>query len=211
MSESNPDIDACESIRSFLVTNQKYQLPIKYYNPTYTQSQRLALCTIYAAINTNADGIDVDEDTVHAFGGKIHADLIEYASTIVEQGCGEVCAANPEIQQIYDIGMTQVTIHIAEVKTIMRRLLDESITAKSILTSPIYETHEEYKKYHNHITDMKGQSVPVKTTSDAMCPNPSCGARSATYEEVQTRSADEELTSHFTCQECFTRWSGDNR
>ena len=59
---------------------------------------------------------------------------------------------------------------------------------------------------NKHREDLIKKSIEGAGTDKFVCPRRTCGARNATHIEVQTRSADEPMTTFLTCLECGKRW-----
>ena len=53
---------------------------------------------------------------------------------------------------------------------------------------------------------MRGDESGLRSTVREFCPN--CGHERASYELLQTRSADEAPTRFFTCEKCGHKWRG---
>lgn len=92
-------------------------------------------------------------------------------------------------------------------KEIKRYLKCNRCTYKKDLSE---ETKEEYsveKKIESEDTViMRGDESGMKSTVREICPK--CGHDRASYELLQTRSADEAPTRFFTCEKCHHKWRG---
>jgi len=67
------------------------------------------------------------------------------------------------------------------------------------------EFQEEVKKIHDYYLEAsKAQQMNQTTTSMFKCGK--CGSRETTYYQMQTRSADEPMTTFHTCIGCGQRW-----
>ena len=53
---------------------------------------------------------------------------------------------------------------------------------------------------------MRGDESGMRSTVREICPK--CGHDRASYELLQTRSADEAPTRFFTCEKCHHKWRG---
>lgn len=53
---------------------------------------------------------------------------------------------------------------------------------------------------------MRGDESGMRSTVREICPE--CGHDRASYELLQTRSADEAPTRFFTCEKCHHKWRG---
>lgn len=53
---------------------------------------------------------------------------------------------------------------------------------------------------------VRGDESGMRSTVREICPE--CGHDRASYELIQTRSADEAPTRFFTCEECGHKWRG---
>lgn len=59
---------------------------------------------------------------------------------------------------------------------------------------------------NEHRENLIKKSMEGSGTDKFVCPRRTCRARNATYIEIQTRSADEPMTTFLTCLECGKRW-----
>ena len=67
-----------------------------------------------------------------------------------------------------------------------------------------YKVKETVESSDNVI--MRGDESGMRSTVREICPK--CGHDRASYELLQTRSADEAPTRFFTCEECGHKWRG---
>ena len=58
----------------------------------------------------------------------------------------------------------------------------------------------------NETVIMRGDESGLRSTVREICPK--CGHDRASYELLQTRSADEAPTRFFTCEKCHHKWRG---
>jgi transcription elongation factor S-II len=64
---------------------------------------------------------------------------------------------------------------------------------------------EERQKLHQHfLREAAAGNKPVATTNEFRCGK--CKKRECTYYQMQTRSADEPLTTFVQCVACGNRW-----
>ncbi len=95
-----------------------------------------------------------------------------------------------------------------EVKKIIKRYLKcNSCGKKKDLSDDVKEEYSVEKKVESEATViMRGDESGMKSTVREICPK--CGHDRASYELLQTRSADEAPTRFFTCEKCHHKWRG---
>jgi DNA-directed RNA polymerase subunit M len=95
-----------------------------------------------------------------------------------------------------------------EPKTITKRYLKcNSCGYKKDLSADVKEEYSVEKKVKTEATViMRGDESGMKSTVREICPK--CGHDRASYELLQTRSADEAPTRFFTCENCGHKWRG---
>ena len=95
-----------------------------------------------------------------------------------------------------------------EVKKIIKRYLKcNSCGNKKDLSDDVKEEYSVEKKVESEDTViMRGDESGMKSTVREICPK--CGHDRASYELLQTRSADEAPTRFFTCEKCHHKWRG---
>ena len=78
---------------------------------------------------------------------------------------------------------------------------------KKDLSEEVIEEYSVEKKVKSEDTViMRGDESGMKSTVREICPK--CGHDRASYELLQTRSADEAPTRFFTCDKCHHKWRG---
>ncbi|MBQ3472990.1 MAG: transcription factor S [Methanobrevibacter sp.] len=78
---------------------------------------------------------------------------------------------------------------------------------KKDLSEDVKEEYSVEKKVETEDTViMRGDESGMKSTVREICPK--CGHDRASYELLQTRSADEAPTRFFTCEKCHHKWRG---
>ena len=78
---------------------------------------------------------------------------------------------------------------------------------KKDLSEEVKEKYSVEKKVKTEDTViMRGDESGMKSTVREICPK--CGHDRASYELLQTRSADEAPTRFFTCEKCHHKWRG---
>lgn len=93
-----------------------------------------------------------------------------------------------------------------EVK-ILKYLKCNSCGNKKDLSDDVKEEYSVEKKVKSADTViMRGDESGMKSTVREICPK--CGHDRASYELLQTRSADEAPTRFFTCEKCHYKWRG---
>ena len=95
-----------------------------------------------------------------------------------------------------------------EPETIVKKYLRcNSCGFKKDLSADIKEEYSVEKKVKSEATViMRGDESGMKSTVREICPK--CGHDRASYELLQTRSADEAPTRFFTCEKCGHKWRG---
>ena len=95
-----------------------------------------------------------------------------------------------------------------EVEKIIKRYLKcNSCGKKKDLSDDVKEEYSVEKKVESEATViMRGDESGMKSTVREICPK--CGHDRASYELLQTRSADEAPTRFFTCEKCHHKWRG---
>ena len=95
-----------------------------------------------------------------------------------------------------------------EPETIVKKYLRcNSCGFKKDLSADIKEEYSVEKKVKSEDTViMRGEESGMKSTVREICPK--CGHDRASYELLQTRSADEAPTRFFTCEKCGHKWRG---
>ena len=95
-----------------------------------------------------------------------------------------------------------------EPETIVKKYLRcNSCGFKKDLSADIKEEYSVEKKVKSEDTViMRGDESGMKSTVREICPK--CGHDRASYELLQTRSADEAPTRFFTCEKCHYKWRG---
>ena len=95
-----------------------------------------------------------------------------------------------------------------EPKTITLKYLKcNSCGYKKDLDDEVKEKYSVEKKVKTEDTViMRGDESGMKSTVREICPK--CGHDRASYELLQTRSADEAPTRFFTCEKCHHKWRG---
>ena len=95
-----------------------------------------------------------------------------------------------------------------EPETIVKKYLRcNSCGFKKDLSADIKEEYSVEKKVKSEDTViMRGDESGMKSTVREICPK--CGHDRASYELLQTRSADEAPTRFFTCEKCHHKWRG---
>ena len=95
-----------------------------------------------------------------------------------------------------------------EVEKIIKRYLKcNSCGLKKDLSDDIKEEYSVEKKVESGDTViMRGDESGLRSTVREICPK--CGHDRASYELLQTRSADEAPTRFFTCEKCHHKWRG---
>ena len=95
-----------------------------------------------------------------------------------------------------------------EVNKIVKKYLKcNSCGYKKDLSDDIKEEYSVEKKVESEATViMRGDESGMKSTVREICPK--CGHDRASYELLQTRSADEAPTRFFTCEKCHHKWRG---
>ena len=95
-----------------------------------------------------------------------------------------------------------------EPETIVKKYLRcNSCGFKKDLSADIKEEYSVEKKVKSEDTViMRGDESGMKSTVREICPK--CGHDRASYELLQTRSADEAPTRFFTCEKCGHKWRG---
>ena len=78
---------------------------------------------------------------------------------------------------------------------------------KKDLSEEVIEEYSVNRKVKSEDTViMRGDESGMKSTVREICPK--CGHDRASYELLQTRSADEAPTRFFTCEKCGHKWRG---
>jgi len=84
------------------------------------------------------------------------------------------------------------------------------ITAQFLVDmSPQEMASDELKKERQRIAEYHLEAaklIPINQTSTDMFKCGKCGKRETTYYQMQTRSADEPMTTFHTCTNCGSRW-----
>ena len=95
-----------------------------------------------------------------------------------------------------------------EPETIVKKYLRcNSCGFKKDLSADIKEEYSVEKKVKSEDTViMRVDESGMKSTVREICPK--CGHDRASYELLQTRSADEAPTRFFTCEKCGHKWRG---
>lgn len=146
---------------------------------------------------------------------KIEKVFYNYAISEADERCIVRQWGNNEFKKIYT----------NKIKTFLNNIDPES---KSVITQPLLqdilnddnfeyvrlpfmspkELNPEHWKNLTEEFDKKEEilhSFKQKTTDEFRCGK--CGKRETTYYQVQTRSADESITTFVTCQHCGNRWT----
>ena len=90
---------------------------------------------------------------------------------------------------------------------VKRYLRCNSCGLKKDLSDDVKEEYSVDKKVETEDTViMRGDETGMKSTVREICPK--CGHDRASYELLQTRSADEAPTRFFTCEKCHHKWRG---
>ncbi len=94
-----------------------------------------------------------------------------------------------------------------EEKLTIKYLRCNSCGYKKDLSEEVKEEYSVEKKVESEDTViMRGDESGMKSTVREICPK--CGHDRASYELLQTRSADEAPTRFFTCEKCHHKWRG---
>jgi transcription elongation factor S-II len=115
---------------------------------------------------------------------------------------------NPYFCEIYTSKLRTILYNLRHHPDIVVRLTSRDISAKNIafmthqeLKPEIWdEMIEQKKKRDENMFDPKLDA----TTDDFTCSK--CKSKKCTYYELQTRSADESMTTYVTCLNCGNRW-----
>lgn len=92
-------------------------------------------------------------------------------------------------------------------KIVLKYLKCHSCGFKKDLSEQVKEAYSVEKKVKTEDTViMRGDESGMKSTVREICPK--CGHDRASYELLQTRSADEAPTRFFTCEKCGYKWRG---
>jgi DNA-directed RNA polymerase subunit M len=92
-------------------------------------------------------------------------------------------------------------------KIVKKYLKCHSCGFKKDLSEEAKEEYSVEKKIKSEDTViMRGDESGMKSTVREICPK--CGHDRASYELLQTRSADEAPTRFFTCEKCGYKWRG---
>ena len=90
---------------------------------------------------------------------------------------------------------------------VLKYLKCNSCGYKKDLSDEVKEEYSVEKKVKSEDTViMRGDESGMKSTVREICPK--CGHDRASYELLQTRSADEAPTRFFTCEKCHHKWRG---
>ena len=96
---------------------------------------------------------------------------------------------------------------VEEENEVKRYLRCNSCGLKKDLSDDVKEEYSVDKKVETEDTViMRGDETGMKSTVREICPK--CGHDRASYELLQTRSADEAPTRFFTCEKCHHKWRG---
>ena len=96
---------------------------------------------------------------------------------------------------------------VEEEKPTKKYLKCNSCGYKKDLSEDVKEEYSVEKKVETEDTViMRGDESGMKSTVREICPK--CGHDRASYELLQTRSADEAPTRFFTCEKCHHKWRG---
>jgi len=76
------------------------------------------------------------------------------------------------------------------------------MTPQEMASPELKEKRKKYEQYHLEAA----KTVQSNQTSTDMFKCGKCGKRETTYYQLQTRSADEPMTTFHTCQRCGNRW-----
>ena len=93
-------------------------------------------------------------------------------------------------------------------KNFKENILNNKIDINNISSLPMYDIFPENWTYlierKTKIDKIKKEFKPEAMTDQFKCRK--CGSRSTSYYEVQTRSADEPMTTFVNCLDCGNRW-----
>ncbi len=91
-----------------------------------------------------------------------------------------------------------------------RRVLEGDIACKDIITWSVHQLASDKRKEDNieiqkqNLLNASARAPTVSSTDQFKCGK--CGKRKCTYYQMQTRSADEPMTTFVTCTNCNNRW-----
>jgi len=91
-----------------------------------------------------------------------------------------------------------------------RRVLEGDIPCKDIITWSVHQLASDKRKEDNieiqkqNLLNAQARAPTVSSTDQFKCGK--CGKRKCTYYQMQTRSADEPMTTFVTCTNCNNRW-----
>ncbi|CAN8287262.1 unnamed protein product [Cochlearia groenlandica] len=91
-----------------------------------------------------------------------------------------------------------------------RRVLSGEVSPERLLTLSVEEMASDKRKQENNqikekfLFDCERGHAPKASTDQFRCGR--CGQRKCTYYQMQTRSADEPMTTYVTCVNCNNRW-----
>lgn len=115
---------------------------------------------------------------------------------------------NPFFVQIYLDRLRSVYINLTENKNIISAILNKEIKSHMVA----FMTHQEMcpDKWEEHIKrkmirDKNKFEQNIEANTDSFTCR-KCRSKKCSYYQLQTRSADEPMTSFITCISCGTRW-----
>ncbi len=90
-------------------------------------------------------------------------------------------------------------------KELIKKILNNQLESYILVKLSHYEMYPEmWNKYH--IRSMEKATIKQEEVSDGMFRCNKCKSMKTTYYQMQTRSADEPMTTFVTCMNCNTKW-----
>jgi transcription elongation factor S-II len=119
---------------------------------------------------------------------------------------------NGKVSKEYKMKYRSLSFNIKDKKNpdLRRRILLGEIPCKDIITWTPHQLASDKRKEDNveikktALLNAQARKPAVSSTDQFKCGK--CGKRKCTYYQMQTRSADEPMTTFVTCMNCNNRW-----
>ena len=114
---------------------------------------------------------------------------------------------NPYFQLIYKDRLKMIWLHLKKHKDQIELLKQNKISIEQFSDSTHQELHPDLWKpfiERKQMIDKNKYDNPKKISSEFTCRK--CKSNNCSHYQLQTRSADEPMTTFVSCQECGHRW-----
>jgi DNA-directed RNA polymerase subunit M/transcription elongation factor TFIIS len=212
--EDNEEVEVEEEILPKVVANKLKKKPVKVINFQLPKNE-----VAYTDININGPRTSIRQLTYNNYTKlmpEAESTIINDLECAVFRRTLEVCNEknivahfnNPQFMNIYKtIAITNYS-HIKQFKHIRDRLLSGDLKAWELPYLSHYEVNPEGWRELQELQDRREekQLEGDKALATDMFRCRACGQRICTYYQMQTRSADEPMTTFIKCLNCGNRW-----